>query len=147
MDLANMFMLNFKDIVDQIDYARSSEVRKYVGHYPPVDIIRKDNNWVIQVALAGYNQKDIEVSTEDNTLIVKGNKANEIDPKFEYIAKGISAKAFERRWKLDPDMEIVGTSFVDGMLTIGITKIIPEAKKPRKLEINAAQSSLLKLIE
>ena len=147
-DMASMFLLNFENLVNQIDYARSSEARRYIGNYPPVDIIRKDNNWVIQVALAGYSAEDIEVSTEENLLIVKGAKAQKSDPKLDYIYKGISSREFERRWQLDQDMEVVGTAFENGMLTIGVTKIIPEAKKPKKLEIGSSVSKLkTKLLE
>ncbi len=141
-DIASLFLLDFQRMVDQIDYARSSEVRRYVGHYPPVDIVRKDNNWVIQMALAGYSEDELEITTEENTLIVKGAKAQNSDPKLEYIFKGISSKEFERRWQLDNDMEVVGTAFENGMLTIGITKIVPEAKKPKKLKIGTSADSL-----
>lgn len=147
-DVASLFLLNFENLVNQIEYARSSEARKFVGNYPPVDIVRKDNNWVIQIALAGYSVEDIEVTTEENTLIVKGAKPQKSDPKLEYVYKGISSKEFERRWQLDQDMEVVGTAFENGMLTIGVTKNIPEAKKPKKLEIGNSSNKLkTKLLE
>lgn len=147
-DVASLFLLNFENMINQIEYARSSEARRFIGSYPPVDIVRKDNNWVIQLALAGYSVDDIEVTTEENTLIVKGAKAQKSDPKLEYVFKGISSKEFERRWQLDPDMEVVGTAFENGMLTIGVTKIVPEAKKPKKLEIGSSSSKLkTKLLE
>lgn len=147
-DIASMFLLNFNDIVNRIDYARSAEARRYVGFYPPVDIIRKDNNWIIQIALAGFSRDDLTIEVENNTLIVKGAKTSKLDadPKLETIHKGISSKDFERRWELDEHMEVVGTTFEDGMLTIGITKNIPEAKKPKKIDIGFGKLKDLKLL-
>ena len=143
-DFARMFLLDFDRMAGLFDYARSKEALRFMGHYPPVDIQSKDNNWVIQIALAGYKEKDLTVTTENNQLIVKGkvednNNAN-------YIYKGISSKAFERRWQLDNDMEVVGVAFNDGMLSIGITKHIPETAKPKEYKLNSSLESVQKLL-
>ena len=132
-------------MVNAIERARSSEVRKYIGNYPPVDILHKDNNWVINIALAGYSRDDIEISVENEHLIVKGNKTTKEE--LPYIYKGISSKEFDRRWQLDPDMEITYAEFENGMLSIGITKNIPEAKKPRKIEIGSHYKDANKLLK
>lgn len=143
-DIAGLFMLDFQRIADQIDRARSSDIRRFVGNYPPVNIIRKDNNWVIQLALAGYSQDDVEITTEDSQLIVKSAKqADDTDTSVQYTHRGISQRAFERRWQLESDMEVVGAAFENGLLTIGVSRIIPESKKPKIIPIGKSTSKSL----
>lgn len=137
-DLANLLYLNFNDIIERMNTARSAVTAQYVN-YPPVDVLKKGNYWLLNIALAGYQEKDISISTEGELLIVKGGKQDESD-KVEYVHRGISKKSFERRWVLDPDMEVIGVSFTDGMLSIGIVKVVPEAKKPKQLNINSGMS-------
>jgi len=135
-DIAGLFLLDFQRLVNQIEHARSQEVKRFVGNYPPVDIIRKDDNWVIQIALAGYSPDDVEITTEDSQLIVKSAKqTDDSESAYQYIHRGISKKAFERRWQLETDMEVVGAAFENGMLTIGVTRIVPEEKKPKSVPI------------
>jgi molecular chaperone IbpA len=140
-DVASMFLLNFQNLVDRMENARSTSIQKYVL-FPPSDIIRKGNNWIINIALAGYSAKDITVSVNDNQLIVSGVKQIKNDDTIEYQYEGISKKAFERRWGLDPDMEVVGSSFENGLLTIGITKIVPESKKPKTITIGTSSKDI-----
>ncbi len=144
-DIAGLFMLDFQRMVNQIEHARSQEVRRYVGNYPPVNIIRKDDNWVIQLALAGYSQDDVEITTDNLQLIVKTAKhVDETEAKdLQYIHRGISQRAFERRWQLEADMEVVGAAFENGMLTIGVSRIVPEAKKPKVVPIGKTTSKSL----
>lgn len=144
-DIAGLFLLDFQRIVNQIDHARSTEVRRYVGNYPPVNIIRKDDNWIIQLALAGYTESDVEITTEDMQLIVKTAKQTDenVDEGIQYIHRGISQRAFERRWQLEADMEVVGAAFENGMLTIGVSRIVPEAKKPKVVPIGKTTSKSL----
>jgi molecular chaperone IbpA len=143
-DIAGLFLLDFPRFVTQIEHARSQEVRRFVGNYPPVNIIRKDDNWVIQIALAGYAPSDVEITTEDGHLIVKTAKhVDENVPEgVQYIHRGISQRAFERRWQLEADMEVIGAAFENGMLTIGVTRIIPEEKKPKTVPIGKSAKTI-----
>jgi len=143
-DIAGLFMLDFQRIVNQIEHARSQEVRRFVGNYPPVNIIRKDDNWIIQIALAGYAEGDVEITTEDAQLIVKSVKQTDDSAaeSIQYIHRGISQRAFERRWQLEADMEVVGAAFENGMLTIGVSRIVPEAKKSKVVPIGNTSKTL-----
>lgn len=143
-DIAGLFLLDFQRLVNQLDHARSQEVRRFVGNYPPVNIIRKDDNWIIQLALAGYTEKDVEITTEDLQLIVKTAKhIDETTPEgLQYIHRGISQRAFERRWQLESDMEVIGAAFENGMLTIGVKRIIPEEKKPKIVQIGKTSKAI-----
>lgn len=141
-DIAGLFLLDFQRFATQIEHARSQEVKRFVGNYPPVNIIRQNNDWIIEIALAGYLTDDVAVTTEDGQLIVKCiRQPDELDDNVHYIHRGISKRAFERRWQLEADMEITNASFDNGMLTINITRVIPEEKKPKSITIKKPTKS------
>lgn len=143
-DIASLFLLDFPRFVTQIEQARSPDIRRYVGNYPPVNIIKKDDNWIIQIALAGYSPEDVVITTENQQLIVKTAKQvdDTIPDGSEYIHRGISQRAFERRWQLESDMEIAGAAFENGMLTIGVTRVIPEKMKLKTIPIGRSSKPI-----
>jgi len=144
-DVAGLFMLDFQHIVNQLDRARSAEIRRFVSNYPPVDIIRKDDNWVIQIALAGFSAADVEITTDSNHLIVKSRKAKDEaeDPVVgEYLHRGISKRSFERRWQLGEHMEVIGAAFENGLLTIGITRNVPEKEAQKVIPIGKSTKTI-----
>jgi len=106
-------------------------------NYPPYNIIKtSDTDYAIQVAVAGFNKDDIEIETKENTLVVKSKeKDGELVDEVEYLHKGISARAFTRSFTIADDVEVKGASYENGLLVITLERIIPEAKKPRLIEI------------
>ena len=103
--------------------------------YPPYNI-RKDGeyNYDIEMALAGFSKKDIEVEVADNVLKIKSVKENDHDTKNVY--KGISYRKFTREFTIADDIEVKDAKLEDGLLTIKLEKIVPEEKKPKLIKIN-----------
>ena len=105
------------------------------GNYPPYNIMRTgDYTYNIELALAGFNKKDINVEYADNTLTVKSIDTEEED-KDGTIYKGISKRKFTRTFTLADDVEVKGAELKDGLLTVSCERIVPEAKKARSITI------------
>ena len=100
---------------------------------PPYNISQHDeDNYTIELALAGYTDDDISIQLEDNVLSIKGDKGEDEQ---NYISKGIAYRKFEKRWTLGEFMVVDGASFEDGLLKISLSKVIPDEKKPRLIDI------------
>jgi len=103
--------------------------------YPPFDIVKEgDDSYRITLALAGFSPSDIEVVAEQNLLVVSGRRAEDND-QGEYLHRGIPVRAFERRFQLADFMEAGHASFEHGLLSIELKRVVPEAMKPRRIEI------------
>jgi len=106
--------------------------------YPPFDIVKDDeDSYRITLAVAGFRPEEIEVLAQQNQLLVTGKRAAE-DDKGEYLHRGIAARAFERRFQLADFIEVGGASFENGLLSIALKRVVPEAMKPRRIEISAS---------
>ena len=105
--------------------------------FPFYNIVKQDKNkYDIQIALAGYNKKDIEVTLEEGILKVSSKKEEKEDTKDgEIIHKGITKKYFSKSFTVAEDVEINGAELKDGLLTISMERIIPEHKKARTIDI------------
>ena len=104
--------------------------------FPPYNI-RKDgeNNFVIEMALAGFNKKDIEVEVEDGTLSIRSVKEDTSEADSE-IYRGIAYRKFVRKFTLADAVVVNGAKLENGMLTIDLERVIPEEKKPRTITVN-----------
>jgi molecular chaperone IbpA len=104
-------------------------------NYPPYNIRKVDDfNYIIELAVAGFGKKDIDVKLADGTLSIKSNK-DENNEAEEMLHKGISTRNFERRFTLADDIVIQSAKLKDGLLSIELEQIVPEDKKPRTIEI------------
>jgi molecular chaperone IbpA len=108
-------------------------------NYPPYNIVETSKNkYDIEVALAGYNKKDIEVSYEDGQLTIRSKKSDKDEPKDSdgnTLYKGIAKRYFERSFTIADDVEVKGAELKDGLLKVSLEKIIPESKKPKTIDI------------
>ena len=103
--------------------------------YPPYNINKIDDlNWNIEIALAGFGKKDIDVSTAENQLTIKSVESDDKDEK-DTIHRGISKRQFTRSFTLADDVVVNGAELKDGMLVIDLEKIVPEEKKPKTIKI------------
>ena len=101
--------------------------------FPPYNIKKLDNeNYQIQIALAGYKKEELSVVVEDGNLVVKGEQEKSED---EFLHKGIAERNFTRTWALADDVKVTGSKLKDGVLTISLVHEIPEEKKPTSIEI------------
>ena len=106
-------------------------------NYPPYNIVKTgDNKFDIEVALAGFNKKDINVTSENNMLTIESKQDEKSkDKDGEVIHKGISKRYFKRSFTIADDVEVKGAELKDGLLKVSMEKIIPDAKKLKTIEI------------
>ena len=108
----------------------------YESHtnYPPYNLIKESSvDFRLEIALAGYKREDIRVSTEWNKLSVESGKVSNSED--EYLHQGLAKRAFTRTWTLSDDVEVKDVSYVDGLLTIKLNRVIPEHQKRKVYEI------------
>ena len=103
--------------------------------YPPYNIEQLgDSDYRISMAVAGFTQEELELSFQENLLTVKGSK--QADTERNYLYQGISERGFERRFQLADYVRVKGADLKNGLLHIDLVREVPEAMKPRKIEIN-----------
>jgi molecular chaperone IbpA len=108
--------------------------------YPPYNIEKLDeNSYRVTLAVAGFGEGDIEITVENNALTVKGKAQPEAEGA-QYLHRGIAGRAFERRFQLADHVEVETARLVNGLLHIELLRRIPEALKPRKIEVVSANS-------
>jgi molecular chaperone IbpA len=131
--------VGFDDVFDQFESFFDSDLRIPTINYPPYNIVKTGKNaYDIEVALAGFNKKDIDVSVEDGVLTIESKASDKDESKDEdgdTIYKGISKRYFKRQFTLSNDVEIKGAELKDGLLKVSMEKIVPESKKLKTIEI------------
>ena len=104
--------------------------------YPPYNIRKVDEyNYIIEIALAGFSEDDIEVEVSDGTLTVRSKESKDTAEQ-QYVHRGIAKRIFSKAWTLSDDMVVKNAEFTNGLLNISLEKIVPEEKKPRIIPIS-----------
>ena len=132
MDLfRDPFFIGFNREVERLNNIH----REAAGQsYPPYNIVKIDEDtYRVSLAVAGFDKKDIEVSVDNGTLIVKGEVSAQESG--EVLHKGIATRKFTRTFALGEYMEVVGAEFKNGMLNIDVDRVVPEDKKPKTIKI------------
>ena len=125
--------VGFDRIADLMDRALTADVS--APTYPPYNIEKTDEDaYRISVAVAGFSGDELSVEVKDGALIVAARKAEEDSAK-TYLHRGIATRAFERRFALADHVKVSGATHADGMLHIDLVREVPEALKPRRIEI------------
>jgi len=125
--------IGFDRLFDELN--RSFSNSRGNDNYPPYNISRLDEtHYVIEVAVAGFNESELDVEIKDSIVTIKGQKVKP-EKEVEYLHHGISARNFERVFTLSPDIEIRGATVKNGVLAVALEHVIPEEKKPRKIAI------------
>ena len=102
--------------------------------YPPYDLLKLDeDNYILSLAVAGFSKDNINISIDNDSLIIKGELVEVIDA--EVIHKGIAGRKFTRTFALGEYMEVTGAKLEDGLLTINVTRLVPEEKKPKTIKV------------
>ncbi|CNJ38285.1 heat shock chaperone IbpA [Yersinia mollaretii] len=105
------------------------------GGYPPYNVeLVDDNNYRIAIAVAGFAEHELDITTQDNLLIVRGSHADEPAQR-TYLYQGIAERNFERKFQLAEHVKIKGANLVNGLLYIDLERVVPENLKPRRIEI------------
>ena len=109
-----------------------------INHYPPYNIRKlNDTDYIIELAVAGFGKKDIEVKSVENTLTIKSvdKKQEVLDKDESVIHQGISKRSFTRSFTIADDVIVKGADLKDGLLSVNLEKIIPDEKKPKIFDI------------
>ena len=131
------FSVGFDNLFDDFDriYKFNSDS---INHYPPYNIRKiNDTDYVIELAIAGFGKKDIEVKSQENTLTIKSkDKKDEVLDKDESVLhRGISQRSFKRSFTVAEDVVVKGADLKDGLLSVKLERIIPDEKKPKIIDI------------
>ena len=133
------FSIGFDDMFDQFESMLGNGSMTMQSNYPPYNIRKTGNDkYSIEVALAGFNKKDVEVEFEDNLLTVRTKQVDKTQEKNndgEIIHKGISQRQFARSFTIADDVKVNGAELKDGLLTIACERILPDHKKKRLINI------------
>ena len=133
------FSIGFDDMFDQFESMLGNGGMTMQSNYPPYNIRKTGkDNYSIEVALAGFNKKDVEVEFEDNILTVRTkqiNKSEDQNVDGEIIHKGISQRQFARSFTIADDVKVNEAELKDGLLTIACERILPDHKKKRLIDI------------
>jgi molecular chaperone IbpA len=109
--------------------------------YPPYNIEKTgDDSYRLTMAVAGFRPEDLDIVVKDNTLVVSGRVQNET-PKANLLYRGIAGRAFERRFALADHIVVENADLQNGLLHVGLKRVVPEALKPRRIQIGAASGS------
>jgi molecular chaperone IbpA len=119
-----------------IGFDRMFEQAVQSQSYPPYNLIKRaEDFYELEIAVAGFKMDEIDVIVNNNQLSIKGDKLREEDTVVEYLHRGLAYRNFERTFTLAEHMEVGTASIKDGVLRIEISRVVPEALKPRKIQI------------
>ena len=132
--------VGFDRLFDFLESARAEQA----DNYPPYDIEKLgDDSYRITLAVAGFGPSDIDITARQNMLVVTGRKAETRQREGNFLHIGIATRAFERRFELADFVRVEAADMKDGLLSIELLREIPDAMRPRKIEIGTGQSHTL----
>ena len=132
--------VGFDRLFDFLENANRAEQ----DNYPPYDIERlSDDSYRITLAVAGFKRDEIEVVAHQNVLTITGRRSEDRNKDGNFLHMGIANRAFERRFELADFVQVTGADLADGLLRIQLQREIPEAMKPRKVEIGGDQPTTI----
>lgn len=141
LDLSPLFRssIGFDHLESVLDTAVHGN--KNQTSYPPYNIeVVNEDRYRITMAIAGFKQEDVEITSAQNRLTIIGQQQNDEDT--NYLHRGIAARNFERSFQLADHVKIIDASLQDGLLHIELERELPETLKPRKIQINNAQTDI-----
>lgn len=120
------------------------DITKNIPNYPPYNIRKVDDtHYVIEMAVAGFGESEIDVEIDGGKLVVKGNVNSDSAEANDYLFKGIAARAFTRTFALNDTIEVKNAELFNGMLKIALEKLIPEEQKPKKVPVKSGKGKQL----
>lgn len=125
--------LGFDRMFNMLDHA-ADLVNNSNTAFPPVNVIRvSENKYIVELAVAGYKESEIDILAEKNTLKITGKKTDKDER--EYFVKGIAGRSFSRQFIMADTVVVNDATLADGILTVELENVIPEAQKARKIAI------------
>jgi molecular chaperone IbpA len=127
--------VGFDHLFDELDRA----VKQANDHYPPHNIVKSgENDYLIELAVAGFAKDDLTVEVKDRSLMISGEHKNRGR---EYIHRGISTKKFNRTFRLSEYVKVSGAELIDGVLSVHLKVVVPEEMRPRVIPIGTNEAS------
>lgn len=126
------------------DFLETATRNDQVDNYPPYDIEKvSDDSYRITLAVAGFRQEEIDITARQNLLVITGRKAENRNKEGNFLHVGIATRAFERRFELADFVHVENAELRDGLLAIDLVREIPEAMKPRKIDISTGSNTTI----
>jgi len=130
----NRALLGFDTLFNDFEGRFANQIK---DNYPPYNILKhSEDSYEIEVAVTGFAPEEVTVEIDQNQLVIKGQRLREVDEP-QYLHRGLATRDFTRSWTLAEHMEVGEGKIKNGVLTIALTRIVPEALKPRQLKITA----------
>jgi len=134
------YSVGFEDTVKRLSEVANNTLK--AANYPPYDIVKVDDNkYVIEIAVAGFGKQNIEIELADSKLVVSGKLDSDEKNLANVLYKGIATRPFHRSFNLADTVVVEGAEIVNGILKIWLENIIPDNKKPRKIEVKDASAT------
>lgn len=131
----NRALLGFDTLFNDVERRFANQINT---SYPPYNVLKHDDNtYEIEVAVTGFLPEEVSVEIDQNQLIVKGERQRDENAEANYLHRGLAARDFTRTWTLAEHMEVGEGRIKNGVLTIELKRVIPEALKPRVLKLKA----------
>ena len=131
----NKALLGFDSLFDNFENRFANQIN---NTYPPYNILKhSEDSYEIEVAVTGFAPEEITVEIDQNQLIVKGERKRSEETETQYLHRSLATRDFTRMWTLAEHMEVGTGKIKNGVLTIALTRVIPESLKPRVLKITA----------
>lgn len=135
------FFVGFDDQINRMQKLHD-DITKNIPNYPPYNIRKVDDtHYVIEMAVAGFGQNEIDIEIDGGKLVVKGNVSQEAEDNF--LFKGIANRAFTRTFALNDQVEVKDAELFNGMLKIALERLIPETQKPKKVAVKTGKGKQL----
>lgn len=131
-------IIGFDQIFDMMESAAQHMLTESAARsgYPPYNVIKRDDDhYAIELAVSGFGESDLEVSVANGVLTVAGDTQKEAQPEIQYLHRGLSHRRFRREFPLVEYMEVISASVTNGILTIELERRLPDALKPRTVEV------------
>ncbi|MGE5538113.1 MAG: Hsp20 family protein [Gemmatimonas sp.] len=142
-DLAPLFRttVGFDRLMDMVENGLNAA--KHETGYPPYNIEKLgEDQYRVQLAVAGFNREDLDIVFEGNQLTVAGRVAEKAEDAPRYLHRGIARRAFRHRFELADNVRVVGADLANGLLSIDLKREVPEELKPRRIEIGAGKPGI-----
>tara|TARA_B100001094_G_scaffold234591_1_gene229567 strand:+ start:10560 stop:11000 length:441 start_codon:yes stop_codon:yes gene_type:complete len=138
MNVPRSLFIGFEPILNELERIHSAG--RAQDNYPPHNVVKVDDeNFIIELAVAGFSEEDIQVEVKDGILLVMASHSEKDER--EYAHKGISSRKFEKSFRLSEFVVIDGANLVNGILVVNARVEVPDERRPRKIEIGSAGKS------
>jgi molecular chaperone IbpA len=128
----NRALIGFDQLFNNVERRFANQVQ---NNYPPYNVLKHDDNhFEIEIAVAGFEKEDIKIEVDQDQLIIRGQRLKD-DDSDKYLHRGLAARDFERSWTLAEYMEVGDAELTNGILRVKLTRIVPDALKPRLIAI------------